>query len=103
LAALGTILKRHAKIINKSIPKMTDLGSKKGAQREPKSDPKRTKIEDKNRCEKNYLQDRLEAVLGRSWAVLWPPLGSFLLILYWFLKLFVKIHFYQTIWFQDPS
>ena len=38
--------------VQKSMPKMTDLGSKKGAKREPKTTPKRTKIEDKNRCEK---------------------------------------------------
>ena len=73
---------------------MTEVGSKKGAQRVPKSSPKRTTIEDKIDAKINYLQDRLEAVLERSWAVLWPPLGSFLLFLYWFLKLFVKMHFF---------
>ena len=52
LTALGAISERHAKIINKSMPKMIDFGSQKGAQREPKSNPKPTKIEDKNRCEK---------------------------------------------------
>ena len=68
LAALGAILERHAKIIKKSMPKMTDFGSQKGAQREPKSDPKPTKIEDKNRCEKNTSSrsswSRLGAILG---------------------------------------
>ena len=68
LAALGAILERHAKIIKKSMPKMTDFGSQKGAQREPKSNPKPTKIEDKNRCEKNTSSrsswSRLGAILG---------------------------------------
>ena len=68
LAALGAILERHAKIIKKSMPKMTDLGSQKGAQREPKSNPKPTKIEDKNRCEKNTSSrsswGRLGTILG---------------------------------------
>ena len=68
LAALGAILERHAKIIKKSMPKMTDFGSEKGAQREPKSNPKPTKIEDKNRCEKNTSSrsswSRLGAILG---------------------------------------
>ena len=53
LAALGTILERHAKIMQKSMPKMTDLDSQKGGQREAKSKKKRIKIEDKNRYEKN--------------------------------------------------
>ena len=69
LAALGAILERHAKIIKKSMPKMTDLGSQKGAQREPKSNPKPTKIEDKNRCEKRTEPkpswNRFGAILGR--------------------------------------
>ena len=68
LAALGAILERHAKIIKKSMPKMLDLGSEKGAQREPKSNPKPIKIEDKNRCEKNTSSrsswGRLGAILG---------------------------------------
>ena len=68
LAALGAILERHQKIIKKSMPKMTDFGSQKGAQREPKSSPKPTKIEDKNRCEKNTSSrsswSRLGAILG---------------------------------------
>ena len=47
---------------------MTDLGSQKGAQREPKSNPKPIKIDDKNRCEKNTSSrsswSRLGAILG---------------------------------------
>jgi hypothetical protein len=46
LAALGPVLGRHAKLIKKSMPKLTDLESQKGAQREPKSNPKQTKIKD---------------------------------------------------------
>ena len=69
LAALGAILERHEKIIKKMMPKMTNLGSQKGAQREPKSDPKPTKIEDKNRCEKiteiRPSWNRFGAILGR--------------------------------------
>ena len=68
LAALGPLLGRHVKIDEKSMPKMTDFGSEKGAQREPKSNPKPTKIEDKNRCEKNSSSrsswSRLGAILG---------------------------------------
>ena len=36
LAALGAILERHEKINKKTMPKMIDLGSQKGAQREQK-------------------------------------------------------------------
>ena len=46
LAALGSLLARHAKIINKSMPKMTDLSSQEGGQMPPKSIPKATE----NRC-----------------------------------------------------
>ena len=53
LAALGAILEKHQKNNQKTMPKVTDVGSQKGSQREPKSNPKPTKIEDKNRCEKN--------------------------------------------------
>ena len=53
LAALGAILERHAKINEKSMPKITDFGSLRAPFWEPKSDPRPTKIEDKNRCEKN--------------------------------------------------
>ena len=41
-----------------------------------KSDPRRTKIEDKNEVEKKALEDRLGAVLGRSWVVLGAVLGQ---------------------------
>ena len=68
LGGLEAVLERHAKIIQKSMPKMTDFGSQKGAQREPKSNPKPTKTEDKNRCEKQTSSrsswSRLGAILG---------------------------------------
>ena len=86
---------------------MTDLGLQMVAKRGPKADQNRTKnrskISAKNEPKKTPLQDRPGTVCGRSWAVLWPLLGSFLLILYWFLKLFVKIHFFQKLSFQEPS
>ena len=51
------------------IQKMTDFGSQNGAQREPKSDPKRTKIDYKNQCEKNTSSrpswSRLGTILDR--------------------------------------
>ena len=37
---------------------------------EPKSNSRRTEIEDKNEVEKEYLEDHLGGVLGRSWVVL---------------------------------
>ena len=93
-AALGAILGRRAKIIKKSMPNMTDFGSQKGAQREPKSNPKPTKIEDKKSTRKKHL---FKIVLERSWVILGRLLGSFLLIFYCCLKLFVKKHFLQKI------
>ena len=41
--------------------------------------------------------------MGRSWIIFGRPLESFLLIFHWFLKLFVKIHFFQKISLQEPS
>ena len=80
---------------------MTDLGLHMVAKRGPKAVQNRTKnrskINAKNEAKKTPLQDRPGTVCGRSLAVLWPLLGSFLLILYWFLKLFVKIHVFSTI------
>ena len=65
LDALRTILEQHAKIIKKSNPKMIDLGSQKGSQMAPKSIPKRTKIDDKNQCEKNTSSRPSWSRLGR--------------------------------------
>ena len=86
---------------------MTDVGLQMVAKRGPKADQNRTKnqskINAKNEAKKTPLQDRPGTVCGRSWAVLWPLLGSCLLILYVFLKLFVKIHSFQQLSFQEPS
>ena len=59
----------------KSTPKMTDLGSQKGAQREPKSNPKPTKIEDKNRCKKNTSSRSSWSCLGAILGHFGSPLG----------------------------
>ena len=45
----------------------------------------------------------LKTVLGRSWVDLGPVLGSFLVILYWFLYYFVEIDVFQKMWSQDVS
>ena len=80
LGALGAILERHEKIIQKSMPKMTDLGSQKRPNMAPKSDQKATK----NRCKKRSEQSielrpswgRLGAILGRSWLHLEVDFGE---------------------------
>ena len=75
LAALGAILERHAKIIKKSMPKMTDFGSPKPPQPAPKSNQKTIKNQCKKRSAKrNEIRpswDCLGAILGH----LWSPLG----------------------------
>ena len=63
LGGLGAVLERHAKIINKSMPKMTDFGSQKPPKMAPKSDQKTNK----NRCEK---RSEKRANIRRSWAAL---------------------------------
>ena len=45
----------------------------------------------------------LKTVLGRSWVDLGPVLGSFLVILYWFLYYFVEIDVFQKKSSQDVS
>ena len=85
------------------MPKMSDLGSQKGAQREPKSDPKPTKIEDKIDAKKTPLQDRLGAVLERSWVILEAILGAKNRLKPFVLNGFVKIHVFQKTSFQEPS
>ena len=52
---LGSLLGRHAKIIKKSMPKMTDLSSQKGAKMTPKSIQKAIE----NRC-KDEMQKKHE-------------------------------------------
>ena len=100
LTALGAISERHAKIIKTSMPKMTDFGSQKGAQREPKSNPKPTKIEDKNRCEKNTSSrsswSRLGAILGHFGSPLGVMFIDFLLVLKPVVKNHVKKYSFKT-------
>ena len=52
---------------------------------------------------KGALEDRLGAVLGRSWLVLGVVLGSFLLILYWFLYYFVTNEVFEKIRLQEAT
>ena len=86
---------------------LTDLGANLTPQRRPKSDQNGTQNRAKSKTnfdiEKEALQDHLGAVLGRSWVIFGRPLGSFLLIFHWFLKLFVKVHFFQKMSLQEPS
>ena len=70
---------------------------------EPKCDPRGTKIEDKNEDEKKSFEDRLGAVLGRSWLVLGVVLGSFLVVLYWFLYYFVRNDVFGKIRCQEAT
>ena len=66
------------------MPKITDFGSQKDAQREPKSDPKPTKIENKNRYEKKRCSRPswgcLGAILGRFVTALGLIFIDFLLV-----------------------
>ena len=64
-ALLGRSWHDTKKSLKNIMKKMTDLGSQNGAQREPK----RTKIDHKNQCEKNISSrpswSRLGTILGR--------------------------------------
>ena len=51
-AALGPLLERHAKFIQKSMPKMADVDTQEGAKMTPKSNPKVIKHRCKKRTEK---------------------------------------------------
>ena len=57
----------------------------------------------KTMSEKGALEDRLGAVLKRSWLVLGVVLGSFLLILYWFLYYFVTNEVFDKIRCQEAT
>ena len=74
---------------------------------EPKWSQNRTqdgpKSKIKTRSKKEDLQDRLGAGLGRSWVVLGAVLGSFLMVLYWFLYYFVEIDVFEKKWFQEAT
>ena len=102
LAALGAILEKHQKINQNLMPKLTDVGSQKGAQREPKSNPKPTKFEDKNRCEKNTSSrsswSRLGAILGHFAS----PLGVIFIDFLLFFKSFSwKVTFFNKYRFKS--
>ena len=107
LRALGTLLGALEAILGFQVDFLKNFGPKRGAKRDPKWHQNGTQNEPKSKTnldiEKEALQDRLGAVLGRSWVIFGRPLGSFLLIFHWFLKLFVKIHFFQKISLQEPS
>ena len=52
------------------------MGQPRAPKMRPKWVPRRTKLENKNEdVEKEALEDRLRAVLGRSWVVLGALLG----------------------------
>ena len=57
----------------------------------------------KTMSKNDALEDRLGAVLGRSWLVLGVVLGSFWVVLYWFLYYFVEIDVFEKKSFQDAS
>ena len=77
-------------------------GGQDGAKMEPKSDPRRTKIEDKNGDEKRSSRSswsRLGSILGR----LGCRLGVIFLILAWVLQCFLKIHVFETMRCQEAT
>ena len=56
LGALRSLMERHAKLIKKSMPKMTDLDPPKAPKMTPKSTPKGSQNRCKKRCEKNDIE-----------------------------------------------
>ena len=57
----------------------------------------------KTMSKKGALEDRLGPVLGRSWLILQVVLGSFLVILCWFLYYFVTNEVFDKIRGQDAT
>ena len=57
----------------------------------------------KTMSKKDALEDRLGAVLGRSWVVLGVVLGSFWVILYLFLYYFVTNEVFDKIRCQEAT
>ena len=57
----------------------------------------------KTKWKKDALEDRLGAVLGRSWVVLGVVLGSCLVILYGFLYYFVTNEVFEKIRCQEAT
>ena len=105
--ALGRLLVPLGAVLRFEVDFWTDFGANLAPQRRPKrhqnGTPNGAKSKTNFDLKKQALQDRLGAVLGRSWVIFGRPLGSFLLIFYWFLNGFVKIHFFQKISLQEPS
>ena len=77
-------------------PKGGPRWSQNGTQDGPKS-------KTKTKTKKDALEDRLGAVLGRSWLVLGVVLGSFLVVLYWFLYYFVTNEVFEKIRCQEAT
>ena len=57
----------------------------------------------KTMSEKGALEDRLGAVVKRCWVVLGVVLGSFLVILYWFLYYFVTNDVFDKIRCEEAT
>ena len=57
----------------------------------------------KTKSKKEALEDRLGAVLGRSWVVLGAVLGSFLVVLYWKTYYFVKNSVFEKVRCQEAT
>ena len=65
------------------------LEAKRGPRWSQNATQEGPKSKTKTKMKKESFEDRLGAVLGRSWLVLGVVLGSFLVVLYWFLCYFV--------------
>ena len=77
-------------------PKRGPRWSQNATQEGPKS-------KTKTKMKKESFEDRLGAVLGRSWLVLGVVLGSFLVVLYWFLYYFVTNEVFEQIRLQEAT
>ena len=95
LGSLGALLGRSWAVLGRSggagrclVDFWSDFGANLAPQRRPTSDQHGAQNRPKSKTnfdiEKEALQDRLGAVLGRSWVIFGRPLGSFLLIFHWF-------------------
>ena len=79
------------------------LGGPRGAKMRPKWDPRGTKIDVKNEVEKDALEDRLGAVLGRSWVVWGVVLGPWKRSRHYACRCFVKIHVFEKMRCQEAT
>ena len=77
-------------------PKRGPRWSQNATQEGPKS-------KTKTKMKKEGFEDRLGAVLGRSWLVLGVVLGSCLVVLYWFLYYFVRNDVFDKIRCQEAT